>query len=62
MKTIEELQKEVEVLREALMTAVNFIEFSTSSRGGGAPDLKDDPYTIRVLKECEDALFSVNKT
>lgn len=62
MKTIEELQKEVEVLREALMTAVNFIEFSTSSRGGGAPDLKDDPYTILVLKECESALYPDSKS
>ncbi len=63
MKTkIKELENRIEVLTDALTSAVSYIEFTTNSRGGGAPDLMDDKYTITTLQKCRDALFPKNES
>lgn len=59
---IKELENRIDVLTDALMSAMSYIEFTTSSRGGGgAPDLSDDKYTLTTLEKCRNALFPEDK-
>lgn len=58
---IKELENRIDVLTDALMSAMSYIEFTTSSRGGGAPDLSDDKYTLTTLEKCRNALYPEDK-
>lgn len=54
---IKELENRIDILSDALMSAMSYIEFMTSSRGGGNPDLRDDKYTLTTLEKCKNVLF-----
>lgn len=58
---IKELENRIDILSDALMNAMLYIEFTTRSRGGGAPDLSDDKYTLTTLEKCRNALFPEDK-